>query len=59
MNEQDKISRRAVIGGLGATLATAAVSPVIAATENIANKFKTYGHTTLARPNHQISQAPF
>ncbi len=31
MNEKDKITRRQVIGGLGATLAAAAVSPVFAA----------------------------
>src|SRR3954471_7899376 len=31
MTEQDKISRRKVVAGLGATLATAAVSPVFAA----------------------------
>ena len=33
MNEENKISRRTVISGLGATLAAAAVSPVFAATE--------------------------
>src|SRR3954464_10461197 len=32
MNENDKISRRQVIGGIGAGIAVAAVSPVLAAT---------------------------
>ena len=33
MNEKDKIARRKVIGGIGATIATIAVSPVFASTE--------------------------
>lgn len=37
MNEENKISRRTVIGGLGAGLAAVAVSPVLGATQSMAS----------------------
>jgi NAD(P)-dependent dehydrogenase (short-subunit alcohol dehydrogenase family) len=55
MNEQDKITRRKVIGGIGAGLAAAAVAPVFAARGNGA-----YSVTPpLENPNTKYPKPPF
>ena len=57
MKEQDKISRRTVIGGIGAGIAAAAVSPVFAASDNI--KTNTMAAAPLQDPTTKYPKPPF
>ncbi len=57
MNEENKISRRKVIGGLGAGLAAVAVGPVFGATEPQANA--TYAPINLQDPTSKYPKPPF
>ena len=56
MNEQDKITRRQVVAGLGTTLAAAAVSPVLAGTST---KSKTMETKALEDPTTKYPKPPF
>lgn len=57
MNEENKISRRKVIGGLGATLAAAAVSPVFAASES--TNPQSFAPQKLQDPTTKYPRPPF
>lgn len=57
MNEENKISRRKVIGGLGAGLAAVAVGPVFGATEPQANA--PYAPLNLQDPTSKYPKPPF
>ena len=56
MNEQDKITRRQVVAGLGTTLAAVAVSPVLAGTST---KSKTMETKALEDPTTKYPKPPF
>ncbi|MDB5019621.1 MAG: family oxidoreductase [Pedobacter sp.] len=57
MNENDKISRRKVIGGIGAGLAAVAVSPVLGATGSTESKIFAAGK--LEDPTTKYPKPPF
>lgn len=57
MNEQDKMTRRKVIGGIGAGIAAAAVSPVLAATGTSDSRIFTDGK--LEDPTTKYPKPPF
>jgi len=57
MNEQDKITRRKVIGGIGAGLAAAVVSPVFSATGMPLSS--SYAPAKLEDPNTKYPKPPF
>lgn len=59
MNETNKLSRRQVIGGLGATLAAAAVSPVFAADGRPNNNSNTMEAQALQDPTTKYPKPPF
>jgi NAD(P)-dependent dehydrogenase (short-subunit alcohol dehydrogenase family) len=56
MNEQDKLTRRQVVAGLGATLAAAAVSPVLAADNTAINSMEV---KPLEDPTTKYPKPPF
>lgn len=57
MNEQDKMTRRKVIGGIGAGIAAVAVSPVLAATGTSEGRIFTAGK--LEDPTTKYPKPPF
>jgi NAD(P)-dependent dehydrogenase (short-subunit alcohol dehydrogenase family) len=58
MNEENKMNRRKVIAGLGATIAAAAVSPALAATGRIGNK-TVAGPAKIMDPTTMYPKPPF
>jgi NAD(P)-dependent dehydrogenase (short-subunit alcohol dehydrogenase family) len=58
MNTENKMSRRQVVAGLGATVAAAAVSPALAATERIGHK-KPEGAVKISDPTTKYPKPPF
>lgn len=59
MNEKNKITRREVIGGIGATIAVAAVSPVLGATDSPASSTESSGTPGLEDPTKKYPKPPF
>lgn len=58
MNEENKMSRRKVIAGLGTTIAAAAVSPAFAANGRVSNKYPV-DPVKLMDPTTMYPKAPF
>jgi NAD(P)-dependent dehydrogenase (short-subunit alcohol dehydrogenase family) len=59
MDEEHKMSRRKVIGGLGASLAAVAVGPAFGASENKANSNTPYPPLKLQDPTTKYPKPPF
>ena len=57
MNDKDKISRRAIIGGLGAGMAAVAVSPVLAASQT--SNSNTMAAVPIQDPTTKYPKPPF
>jgi NAD(P)-dependent dehydrogenase (short-subunit alcohol dehydrogenase family) len=57
LNEQEKMSRRTVLRGLGTGIAAVAVSPVLASTETLGSKY--FASTGLEDPTSKYVKPPF
>ena len=57
MSTENKISRRQVIGGLGATVATLAISPVFADPKKM--KLESFAPTNMEDPTTKYPKPPF